>query len=129
MWIPENWSPAADPGADRPGRTAASDAEAHGKEVIPGRPRGPGKMMQAQYYDPDAHPVAWQQWRRSGYSHAGYADAVRHGRHLNVITFSSGIAAGQGPAEPLIFCACAGTCGPGCSAVSIRGRTRDRERP
>ncbi len=85
--------------------------------------------MQALPHDPDAHSVTWQRWRQSGYSRVGYADAVRHGRHLNVITFWPGIAADHGPLGPPIFCTCAGSCGPAYAAVPIRGRTRDRERP
>jgi hypothetical protein len=83
---------------------------AHRKEVTPGRTR-PGQVMQALYYDRDARPVSWQRWRQlgrqPGYSRAGYAGAVRHGRQVTVITFWSGIAAGRGPAGPLIFCTCA----------------------
>jgi hypothetical protein len=69
-------------------------------------------MMQALYYDRDAQPVTRQRWRQlgrqPGYSRVGYADAIRHGRQITVITFWSGIAASDGPAGPLIFCTCAG---------------------
>ena len=101
---------------------AAGEVGAHRKEVIPGRTR-PGQVMQALYYDRDARPVSWQRWRQlgrqPGYSRAGYAGAVRHGRQLTVITFWSGIAADRGPAGPLIFCTCAGirdpaSPGPAC---------------
>jgi hypothetical protein len=64
--------------------------------------------MQALYYDRDARPVSWRQLgRQPGYSRVGYVGAVRHGRQVTVITFWSGIAAGRGPAGPLIFCTCA----------------------
>jgi hypothetical protein len=43
----------------------------------------------------------------AGYSRVGYADAVRHGRQVTVITFWSGIG-GDVPDGPLIFCTCAG---------------------
>ena len=60
--------------------------------------------MQALYYDRDARPVSWLRWRQlgrqPGYSRVGYADAVRHGRQVTVITFWSGIAAGHDPASP-----------------------------
>ena len=73
-------------------------------------------MMQALYYDRDGRPVSRQRWeqlgRRPGYSRVGYADAVRHGRQVTVITFWSGIA-GHGPDGPLIFCTCAGIRDPG----------------
>ena len=53
-------------------------------------------MMQALYYDRDGRPVSQQEWQRlgrqPGYSRVGYADAVRHGRQVTVITFWSGIA-------------------------------------
>jgi hypothetical protein len=69
-------------------------------------------MMQALYFDRDGRPVSQQRWqqlgRRPGYSRIGYADAIRHGRQVIVITFWSGIAAGHGPGGPLIFCTCAG---------------------
>jgi hypothetical protein len=68
--------------------------------------------MQARYYDRDANPVSQEQWRQlsrqAGYSRIGYADSIRHGRQVTVITFWSGIAAGGGPDGPLIFCTCAG---------------------
>jgi hypothetical protein len=68
--------------------------------------------MQALYYDRDAPPVTRQRWhqlgRQPGYSGVGYADAIRHGRQVTVITFWSGIAAGHDPAGPPIFCTCAG---------------------
>jgi hypothetical protein len=47
-------------------------------------------MMQTLYYDQDARPVSWQRWRQlgrqSGYSRVGYADAIRYGRQVTVIT-------------------------------------------
>jgi len=43
-------------------------------------------MMQTLYYDRDARPVSWQRCRQSGYSRVGYADAIRYGRHVTVIT-------------------------------------------
>jgi len=68
--------------------------------------------MQALYYDRDGRLVSQQRWqqlsRQPGYSRIGYADAIRHGRQVTVITFWSGIAAGQAPGGPLIFCTCAG---------------------
>jgi hypothetical protein len=89
--------------------------ESHRKEVIPGRAR-PGQMMQALYYDRDGRPVSQERWRqlgrRPGYSRVGYADGIRHGRPVTVITFWSGIA-GDGPDGPLIFCTCAGIRDPG----------------
>ena len=67
--------------------------------------------MHARYYDRDANPVSQQRWqqlgRQPGYSRVGYADAVRYGRQVTVITFWSGVA-GEGPDGPLIFCTCAG---------------------
>jgi hypothetical protein len=68
--------------------------------------------MQAVYYDRDGRPVSGQRWeqlsRRPGYSRVGYSDTIWHGQQAIVITFWSGIAAGDGPAGPLIFCTCAG---------------------
>jgi hypothetical protein len=72
--------------------------ESHRKEVIPGRAR-PGQMMHALYYDRDGRPVSQERWRqlgrRPGYSRVGYADGIRHGRQVTVITFWSGIAAAR----------------------------------
>jgi hypothetical protein len=57
--------------------------------------------MQALYYDRESRPVSWQRrrqpGRRPGSSRAGYADAIRHGRQVTVITFWSGITADCGP--------------------------------
>jgi hypothetical protein len=68
--------------------------------------------MQALYYDRDANPVSQEQWQRlgcqPGYSRVAYADGIRHGRQVTVITFWSGLAADGGPDGPLIFCTCAG---------------------
>jgi hypothetical protein len=81
------------------------------KGVTRGRPR-PRPTMQALYYDRDAKPVSREQWQQlgcqPGYSRVGYADGIRHGRQVTVITFWSGIAASGGPGGPLIFCTCAG---------------------
>jgi len=96
---------------------AAIRGERHSlaREVAPGQTR-PGQMMQALYYDRDGRPVSREQWqqlgRQPGYSRVGYADAVRHGQQVTVITFWSGIA-GDGPDGPLIFCTCAGIRIPG----------------
>jgi hypothetical protein len=71
--------------------------------------------MQAQYYDRDGRPVSEQRWqelgRQPGYSLIGYADGLRHGQQVTVVTFWSGIA-GDGPDGPLLFCTCAGIRGP-----------------
>jgi hypothetical protein len=68
--------------------------------------------MQALYYDRNANPVSQERWqqlgRQPGYGRIGYADGIRHGRQVTVVTFWSGIAAGHGPGGPLIFCTCAG---------------------
>ena len=80
-------------------------------------------MMQALYYDRDGRPVSQERWqqlgRRPGYSRVGYADAVRHGRQVTVITFWSGIA-GDGPDGPDIFCTCAGIRDPGARRTAYQ---------
>jgi len=77
--------------------------------------RRPRQVMQAQYYDRDGRPVSEQRWqelgRQPGYSLIGYADGLRHGQQVTVVTFWSGIA-GHGPDGPLLFCTCAGIRGP-----------------
>ncbi len=77
-------------------------------------------MMQALYYDRDGRPVSQERWqqlgRRPGYSRVGYADAVRHGRQVTVITFWSGIAG----AGPDIFCTCAGIRHPGARRTAYQ---------
>jgi hypothetical protein len=68
--------------------------------------------MQALYYDRDGRPVSRQRWqqlgRRPGYSRIGYADGVRHGRQVTVVTLGAAIAADRSPGGPLIFCTWAG---------------------
>ena len=81
-------------------------------------------MMQPLYYDRDGRPVSRQRWqqlgRQPGYSRVGYADAIRHGQQVTVITFWSGIA-GDGPDGPLIFCTCAGIRAPATGAPPTSG--------
>lgn len=72
-------------------------------------------MMRTLYYDRDGHPVSEERWRQlgrqPGYSRIGYADSLRHGRQVTVVTFWSGIGC-DGPDGPLLFCTCAGIRSP-----------------
>jgi hypothetical protein len=72
-------------------------------------------MMRAQYYDREGCPVSEERWeelgRKPGYSRIGYTDGTRDGLQVTVVTFWSGIAS-DGPDGPLLFCTCAGICGP-----------------
>ena len=105
-----------------PAAACPAQAETAPQGGEPGPPPA-WQMMQAPYYDRDGRPVSQQQWRqlgrRPGYSRVGYADAVRHGRQVTVITFWSGIG-GDGPDGPLIFCTCAGIRIPGSHSTAYQ---------